>query len=96
MVPSWGGMQYGALTYNVFVLSTLLFVGQLEPVPQSIYKHEALSVCRIFPGPGNWFVHSDACFFHESLGLPRSVQPLELTVRIGPVPGRLSGMPFQS
>ena len=29
------GMQYGALTYNVFALSTLLYVGQLEPIPET-------------------------------------------------------------
>ena len=55
-----GGMQYGALTYNVFALSTLLFVGQLESIPQAVLDHECLNVCRMFPGPGNWITYYDA------------------------------------
>ncbi len=55
-VASWsrvgGGMQYATLAYNVFALSTLLYVGQLECIPRDVLEQERLHVCRMFPGPG--------------------------------------------
>ena len=72
------GMQYGALTYNVFALSTLLYVGQLEPIPEDVFRAERLNVVRMFPGPGNWLAPKDAWALQESFGLAKSAHALSI------------------
>ena len=74
-------MQYAALTYNVFALSTLLFVGQLEQIPDHALHIERLSVCRMFPGPGTWIVPEDLWYMSENFGCCKSPQPLSLVAR---------------
>ena len=46
-----GGMQYAALAYNVFALSTLLYVAQLEYVPHHVLQTERAG-CENVTGPG--------------------------------------------
>lgn len=77
----WGGMQNGALTYNVFALSTLLYVGQLERVPEDVLQAEGTHVTRMFPGPGKWINRQDAWYFREAYGLAKSAQPLEVLAK---------------
>jgi len=75
------GMQFGALSYNVFALSTLLYVAHLEKIPKWIEREERKQVLKIFPGPGAWLVPEDAWYLKESYGLALSAQPLTLTAR---------------
>jgi hypothetical protein len=72
------GMQYGALTYNVFALSVLLFVGQLEQIPDHVLHTERAQVTKMFPGPGHWLEPEDAWYLKESYGAPKSAQPLSV------------------
>ena len=74
------GLQFAVLSYNVFCISTLLFVGQLEPVPDWVSAGEVKQVCRMFPGPGVWLVAQDAWHFKEGFGLTRSAIALKDTV----------------
>jgi hypothetical protein len=57
-VAKWGGlgkgMQYGALTYNVFALSTLFFLSQLGKVPEFRIAPERTQVMKMSPGLGHW------------------------------------------
>jgi hypothetical protein len=79
--PLGGGMQIGALTYNTFALSTLLYVGQLERIPEEVSAAELKCVMQMFPGPGNWILPSDAWYLKESFGLAMSAQPLDALVK---------------
>lgn len=74
-------MQYAATAYNVFALSTLLYIAQLEPVPEFVLKEERKQVVKMFPGPGAWIIPEDAWFLKECFFLARSAQPLSLVAR---------------
>ena len=50
--PVGGGMQYATLAYNVFAISTLLYVAQLQSIPQWVLEDERMHVLRMFPGLG--------------------------------------------
>ena len=76
-----GGMQYATLAYNVFALSTLLYIAQLEQVPDYVLLRERESVLKMFPGPGTWVIPEDLWFLKESFGLAKSAQPLALCCR---------------
>ena len=76
-----GGMQIGALAYNVFALSTLLYVAQLEDVPEHILRLEKEQVVKMFPGPGNWIAAEDCWYLKESFGFRKSAQPLCIIAR---------------
>ena len=75
-----GGSQFAALAYNVFALSTLLYVGQLERIPEDVIAQERKQVCRMFPGPGHWLEPEDAWFMAENFGCAKSPQPLAIIV----------------
>ena len=76
-----GGIQFAALSYNVFALSTLLFVSQLEQVPQHVLDSEAQHIHKMFPGPGTWILPNGSWFLSEHYGLARSLQPLRQTAQ---------------
>ncbi len=71
-------MQYSLLTYNTFATSTLLYVPQLENVPEEVSKEECKQVVRMFPGPGHWIEPCDAWYLKENFGLAKSAQSLSL------------------
>ena len=54
----WGGLGLGTLNtilaYRVFVLSTLLFICQLDPLPAQVLEAEVISLRRLFRGPHGW------------------------------------------
>ena len=76
-----GGMQYAALAYNVFALSTLLYVAQLEQVPEFVLKEERKLVVSMFPGPGNWITAEDLWTLKEAFGFTKAPQSLALVAR---------------
>ena len=79
MVPAGG--EYAALTYNVFALSTLMFIGQLEQIPTHACDIERSSICKMFPGPGKWITPEDLWYLSENFGFCKSPQPSQLMVR---------------
>ena len=75
------GMQYATVAYNVFAVSVLSYIAQLEEVPQSVLDAERRCLLRMFPGPGTWIDHEDLWYAHESFGLAKSATPIELMAR---------------
>ena len=76
-----GGMQYASVAYNVFALSALLYVAQLEPVPDFVIQEERRLVLSMFPGPGNWVTPEDLWFLKEGFGFAKAPQSLRLVAR---------------
>jgi len=56
----WGrlglGLHMSIRAYSTYILSVLMFVGQLEPLPHSFDGFEATACRRLFPGPYRWIV----------------------------------------
>jgi hypothetical protein len=75
------GMQLGALTYNTFAMSTLLYVAQLMRVPDKAIELERSIVTKMFPGPGHWIEPEDLWFMHEAYGTCKSVQSLSIVAK---------------
>jgi hypothetical protein len=48
------GLHASILIYNIFVLPTLLYIAQLDPIPKYISKFERRNVIMIFPAPYKW------------------------------------------
>ena len=76
-----GGMQLAALAYNIFALSTLLYVAQLEPIPNHVYELERENILKMFPGAGTWAICEDLWYLRENFGLAKSAQPLVCIAR---------------
>ena len=76
-----GGKQYAAMAYNIFALSTLLFVAQLENTPSHVLQIERAQVVKMFPGPGNWISAEDCWYMKENFGFSKSAQPLSITAK---------------
>ena len=75
------GLQFAVLSYNVFCISTLLFIGQLEAIPEYMLEIERKQVARMFPGPGGWLIPEDAWCFKECYGFHKSAKQLSHTVQ---------------
>ena len=58
----WGNMGVGALltcqAYQVFIGSVLMFVGQLEALPDDFGDWERQACRALFPGPARWIAPS--------------------------------------
>ena len=89
-------MQYAALAYNVFAISTLLYVGQLEIVPRFVLDMERKLVLAMFPGPGAWITPEDAWFLRENFGLAKSAQSLASSARAAKLRVAAAGCHFNS
>ena len=67
----WGqvgiGMQYAALTYNTFAITTLMYVGQLERPPPKHTTLEQRGLVSMLPGPGHWILPNDACYLKRRI-----------------------------
>ena len=50
------GLHVSIRAYSTYILSVLMCVGQLEPLPQSFDGFEATACRRLFPGPYKWIV----------------------------------------
>ena len=76
-----GGMQLAALAYNVFALSTLLYIAQLEPVPEFVIQEERRLVLAMFPGPGTWITPEDLWCLKDGFGFAKCPQSLTFVAR---------------
>ena len=75
------GLQYDALAYNSFAVSTLSFVAQLESPPDWVLKREREALGRIAVGPKNWCTAEDLWNLKSAYGLPQSFTSLAWTAR---------------
>jgi len=75
------GMQFAAVAYNTFALSTLLYVAQLEVVPDFVLQEERDQLLKMFPGPGNWAIPEDLWYLREHYGLAKSATSLAMVSR---------------
>ena len=71
------GLQFNTIAYNSFAASTLAFVAQLEPPPQSVIDAEAKGIRGLVPGPGNWCSTQDCFFLKEAFGQTKSFRSIE-------------------
>ena len=79
----WGsqglGLQYSALTYNTFAISTLTFLSQLEDPPPDIYDLEKRALRRVAPGPGKDWATAEDLWHLQRYGQARSFRSLRVT-----------------
>jgi hypothetical protein len=75
-VTVWAHQQLGlhgaALTYNVFALSVLTFLAQLENPPEKVMDAELKMLRSAAPGPGVWCLPADLWYMRELYGQTRS------------------------
>jgi len=75
------GMQFGAMAYNTFALSTLLFIAQLEGIPCEVSESERKHVVKMFPGFGHWIEPCEVWYMKEMFGCAKSAQPLDVIAK---------------
>ena len=75
------GLQYDALVYNVFGISVLSYVSQLESPPNWMLQEEEAALRTAASGPGQWAVPDDLWRLRESFGLAKSFKSLRITAR---------------
>ena len=79
----WGGLGAGLLltlkAFTVYVASVLLFVGQLEELPDSFSDIETRACRRLFPGPKDW-ITADGLRELKSLHFPSELKDIESTI----------------
>lgn len=56
---SHSGLLWNSIYYNTFVVSTLEFVAQLDPVHEEVLESERAALRQLAPGPGNWIAVND-------------------------------------
>ena len=71
------GLQYNAMTYNTFAMSTLSYVAQLEVPPDWVRQHERDMLRKVAAGPRDWVKAEDLWHLNDAYGLPRSFTCLQ-------------------
>ena len=75
------GTFFSITAYNTFAHSALLFVGQLEVPSDEVLAQEEKGIRKILRIPGGTFDKTDAFFFKELYGQPRSFLSVSLSAR---------------
>ena len=75
------GLQYQVMTYNVFAVSTLSFISQLESPPADVEKAEQVGIRRAIPGPYGWCSIDDLWHLKEHFGQARSAKSIHYTAQ---------------
>ena len=71
------GLQYGALEYNSFAVSTLSYISQLEAPPTWIFEMEDQAIRKMAPGPINkWATVEDMWHLQDGFGFSQSFKCL--------------------
>ena len=82
-VPAWSSLPVGlfrnAQNYNIFVFSCLMFVAQIEDIPEVAWEAERKALRKFSPGPGNWVQNRDLFHLKSLFGLPASLKSLGIT-----------------
>ena len=83
-VASWDhrrcNLLWNILYYNSFVVSTLVFVAQLELPTTEILEAEQAALRKFMPGPGNWISFEDMENLHY-FGIGSRFRTIEVTAR---------------
>lgn len=69
------GPHYTLAAYFLYVLPVLLFVAQLEELPECWKHAEKWAITELFPGPGAW-ISATAAHNLKVLGFPREMSDL--------------------
>ena len=69
---SWGtlGLYFATQVWNIFILSMLGFVAQLEAPPEDVDDHMNKFIRKAAYGPGNWFRTEDVTHLKRAFGFP--------------------------
>jgi hypothetical protein len=59
------GLQYSAMSYNIFAVSVLSYLAQLENPPAETYQLESAAMVKVAVGPGNWSSAEDLWHLRE-------------------------------
>ena len=73
------GLFYATQVWNTFVLPVLLFVAQLERVPEVVLQTERCLLRRAAPGPGSWCQAEDLWRLRKAFHLPGEFRQLSAT-----------------
>jgi len=73
-----GGKQFATISYNMFAVSTLLYVAQLEDIPVDVLREERVQITKMYKGPGKWIQVEDLWFLRENFGHAKSAQSIAL------------------
>jgi hypothetical protein len=72
----WGsqalGLQYAAMTYNIYAVPVLAYVAQLEEPPADTYRIEECGLAKSAKGPFKWASKDDLWYLKECYGQARS------------------------
>ena len=71
------GMLYSITAYNVFCISTLAFIAQLESPPGWVYERERCALRKVLKGPGQWAKPEDLWHLKDAYGFAYSCKSLE-------------------
>ena len=90
----WGvlelGLRFAAIVYNVYILSMLGFLLQLDVLPCSWPQTEAKAFRLLVRGPGQWAIPEDFRFLKRCFGLLGRIRRCKRALPRSEVPGRTS------
>ena len=72
------GLLWNSIYYNTFVVSTLDFAAQLDPVHEEVLESERAALRKLAPGPGNWSA-ANALENLSQFGIGTGFRTIELT-----------------
>jgi hypothetical protein len=75
------GLQYDALVYNVFGMSVLSYICQLETPPQWALRLEEQALRLAASGPGGWAIPDDLWRLKEAFGMTISFKSVRAMAR---------------
>ena len=71
------GLQFDAMIYNIFGMSVLSYICQLESPPDWVHQEEEKALRIAAAGPGNWATPDDLWRLKESYSLAKSFTSLK-------------------
>ena len=76
------GVSASVESYNIYVITTLLYIAQLENPTEAVLEAEKQAIHSIIRGPGQtWLNHKDTWLLKENFGQARSIVPLEMSAQ---------------
>jgi hypothetical protein len=72
------GLQYSAMAYNMYAISVLSFLAQLEEPPAETYRIEKRALFRAATGPASWASPEDLWHLKECYGQARSFRSVRM------------------
>ena len=75
------GMHISIYAYNIFSISVLSFLAQLEKPPPKVLDTELRMIRKVASGPGNWVSAEDLWYFNEGYGQYKSMVSLGMLAK---------------